>query len=80
MTTESLKDTIRRELPEWLRQDADFRAYVLDLTRHQYADRAQTEDRFDRLLAELRRDREDQNRKWEEHNREESRKWDEQNR
>ncbi|MBV5273134.1 MAG: DUF3782 domain-containing protein [Lamprocystis purpurea] len=76
MNIESLKDTLKRELPEWLRQDADFRAYVLDLTRQQSADRAQTEDRFDRLLAELRRDREDQNRKWEEQNR----KWDENNR
>jgi len=83
MNIESLKNTLKRELPEWLRQDADFRAYVLDLTRQQYADRAQTEDRFDRLLTELRQDREDQNRKWDEQDRkwdEQNRKWDEQNR
>ena len=39
MTTESLKDTIKCELPEWLRQDPDFRAYVMELTRQADAPR-----------------------------------------
>ncbi|MGF1615674.1 MAG: hypothetical protein ACFCVA_17670 [Gammaproteobacteria bacterium] len=47
----------------------DFRAYLLDLNRREYADRAETEDRFYALLAELRRDREEQARKWDEQNR-----------
>jgi len=90
MTTESLKDTFRRELPDWLRQDPDLRAYILDLTRREYANREETQDRFYELLTELRRDREEQrlnwqeqNRKWEEQNRhleEQNRKWGEQNR
>ncbi len=94
MTTESLKDTIKRELPEWLRQDPDFRAYVMELTRQAYAPRDETQDRFYDLLAELRRDREEQTRKWEEQSRrweelrvelrqdreDQARKWDEQNR
>jgi len=83
MTTESLKETIRRELPGWLRKDPEFRAYVLELTRQEYAPRAETEDRFYAILAELRRDREEQARKWDEQNRkweEQNRKWDEQNR
>lgn len=75
MNTESLKETIRRELPELLRTDPDLRAYILELTRREYAGRAETQDRFYELLAELRRDREEQSRKWEE----QSRKWDEQN-
>lgn len=73
MSAESLKETIRRELPTWLREDSEFRAYILELTRHEYADRAETGDRFYQLLGELRRDREDQAQKW----REQSRKWDE---
>ena len=83
MNTESLKEAIKRELPGWLRDDPDFRAYILDLTRREYAARAETQDRFYDLLAELRRDREAQARKWDEQNRkweEQTPKWDEQNR
>jgi hypothetical protein len=65
MNTQSLKEAIRRELPEFLRTDPDLRAYILDLTRREYAGRAQTQDRFYELLAELRRDREESARKWE---------------
>jgi hypothetical protein len=56
-----------------LRSDPELRAYILELTRHEYAGRAETQDRFYELLADLRRDREEQSRKWEEQNR----KWDE---
>jgi hypothetical protein len=38
----------------------------------EYAGRLETEDRFYQILGELRRDREEQTRKWEEH----TRKWD----
>jgi hypothetical protein len=69
MPTETLTEIIRRELPALLRQDPELRRFILDLTRGLYADRVQTEDRFDRLLDELRRDREEQTRKWEENNR-----------
>jgi hypothetical protein len=72
MPTETLAETIRRELPALLREDPGLRRFILDLTRDLYADRAQTESRFDRLLDELRRDREEQTRKWEE----DTRKWD----
>ncbi|WP_296806267.1 DUF3782 domain-containing protein [Thiocapsa sp.] len=65
MTTESLKETIKRELPTWLREDPAFRTYVLELTRDEYADRKETGDRFYELLGELRRDREKQEREWE---------------
>jgi hypothetical protein len=76
MSVELLKETIKRELPGLLRDDPSLRAYILDLTRQEYAGRAETQDRFYDLLAELRRDREEQTRKWDEQNR----KWDEQNR
>ncbi len=68
MDVESLKETLKRELPGWLREDPDFRAYILELTRREYAGRPETEDRFYALLNELRRDREEQTRKWEEQN------------
>lgn len=84
MTTESLKETIKRELPEFLRSDPDFRAYILELTRKEYAGRAETQDRFYEILAELRNDRENQARKWDENQAElrndresQARKWDE---
>jgi len=84
MPTETLTETIRRELPALLREDPELRRFILDLTRGLYADRAQTEDRFDRLLDELRRDREEQTRKWEENTckweenaQEQNRKWEE---
>ena len=73
MNTEDLKDTIKRELPNWLREDPAFRAYVMELTRGEFAERRETSDRFYDILGELRRDRERQDEKWAENNR----KWDE---
>jgi hypothetical protein len=80
MNTQSLTESIRRELPEIIRTDPDFRAYILELTRREYAGREATDDRFYEILAELRRDREEGARKWDESNREQNRKWEEQNR
>ena len=84
MDTELLKETIKKELPGLLRDDPALRAYILELTRGEYAGRQETQDRFWEVLAELRRDREEQARKWDEHNRkwdedraEQARKWDE---
>lgn len=86
-TDEEFKAQIQRELPELLRADPALREFVLELTRDLYADRAQTESRFDRVLDELRRDREASERKWEENERrwaaaraESARKWEENDR
>jgi hypothetical protein len=65
MSTESLKEQIKRELPEWLRSDPEFRRFVMELTRDEFADKRRTEGRFEAMLAELARDREEQSRKWE---------------
>jgi len=59
---------LRQELPGWLREDPEFRQWILNLTRNEFADRRETESRFDRVLDELRRDREAQSRKWDEQN------------
>jgi len=77
MNAESLKDVIKTELPGLLRDDPALREFILELTQRQYADRVETESRFDRVLAELQRDREEQSRKWEKHQAEQSRKWEE---
>jgi hypothetical protein len=66
MTTESLLKAVKRELPELLRSDPDLCAYILELTRQEYAGRAETQDRFYETLAELYKDRENQARRWDE--------------
>ena len=82
MDAELLKETIKKELPGLLRDDPALRAYILELAQSAYAGRQETQDRFWEVLAELRRDREEQARKWDEHNRkweedkaEQARKW-----
>ncbi len=87
MEKQQIRKIIRQELPVILNQDIEFRDWVSDLMQSYYAKKGETESRFDRMLEELRLDREanqrelramreEQNRKWEEQNR----KWEEQNR
>jgi hypothetical protein len=76
MTTNTLKEEIRRELPNWLRTDPELRRFDLELAREQFADRLQTEGRFETMLAELAHDREAQQRKWAA----QERRWEEQTR
>jgi len=85
MTADSLKEAIKRELPALLRSDPAFRDYVLELTRQHHPSRGETEDWFYAMLGELRRDRDAQERKWDEQKAaaerdraEQARKWDEQ--
>ncbi|RME47994.1 MAG: DUF3782 domain-containing protein [Caldilineae bacterium] len=85
MENQELIRLIRRELPDILRRDPEMRAWVLQLTQERYADRAQTENRIERMLEEIRQMREEHNRKWEENQRElramreeQARKWEEQ--
>ncbi|MFN3762420.1 MAG: PD-(D/E)XK nuclease family protein [Anaerolineae bacterium] len=68
---------IRQKLPELVRSDPEIRAWVLEIAGERFADRAQTEDRFEKMLAELRRDREEWNRRWEEQRAEWERRWEE---
>jgi len=68
-----LKQVIIRELPGIIQRDKEVQDFILGLAREHFADRQETESRFDRLLEELRRERERQERRWEEQNR----KWEE---
>jgi hypothetical protein len=71
-----LDQLILQRLPILMRQNQQIQELVLELARENFASRQETNDRFYQLLNELKRDREEQARKWEEQNR----KWDEQNR
>jgi hypothetical protein len=77
---------ILQRLPILVRQNKQIQELVLELARENFAPRQETEDRFYQLLNELKRDREEQarkwdeqNRKWEEYTQEQNHKWDEQN-
>jgi len=78
--TQQVKELIVRELPKIVKQDMEVQQLILRLSRDRFADKAVTESRFDRVLEELRRDREEQRLKWDEQKREEKEKWEEQNR
>ena len=75
MNLEALKETIRQELPELLRRDPDFRSYILEITRGEFADRKETRDWFHETLAEMRREREKQDKKWDQQVEEQAQKW-----
>ena len=75
MNLETLKETIRQELPELLRRDPDFRSYILEITRGEFADRKETRDWFHETLAEMRSERERQDKKWDQHVEEQAQKW-----
>ena len=80
MISAEMKQWIKRELPVMFREDVEIHQFILELTRGQYADKHTTENRFDRILDELQRDREEQRRKWESQDRKwesQDRKWEE---
>jgi len=64
MENQEMIELIRRELPGIMKRHREIREWVLQLTRVQYADKQETESRFDRVLEELQLDREANTRKW----------------
>lgn len=64
---------IQQELPKLIAQEPLVRDFILRTVSEYYAGKQETESKFDRILAELQRDREEQARKWDEQNR----KWEE---
>ena len=65
LTSQQVKEIILKELPAILEEDPEIHRFFLQISRRHFADKTQTEDRFDRVMEELRRDREEQSRKWE---------------
>ena len=87
MEKQEIVQLVKEQLPALLEESPELERWIEHLTAQRYANRQQTESRFDQLLGELRRDREEQSRKWAEQNRkweeskaESDRKWAEQNR
>ena len=87
MEKQEIVQLVKEQLPALLEESPELERWIEHLTAQRYANRQQTESRFDQLLGELRRDREEQSRKWAEQNRkweeskaESDRKWVEQNR
>ena len=90
LTREEVREIIYREVPRLVRTDPEIRAFlervISELGQEKFADRQQTEDRFERMLAEIksmreefqeemRKLREEGERKWRELKEESDRKW-----
>ncbi|MGA1561122.1 MAG: hypothetical protein ACO390_19140, partial [bacterium] len=73
MEKQEIVQLLKEQLPALLEESPELERWIEHLTAQRYANRQQTESRFDQLLGELRRDREEQSRKWAEQNR----KWEE---
>ena len=48
MSVTQIKQIIRRELPVIMREDVEMQQFILHLARTQFADKMETESRFDR--------------------------------
>lgn len=87
LSAQAVKKIVREELPGLMKKDKRIRKFILELSKEPWdelnekTDRLekQTESRFDLLLDELRKDREEQSRKWKEQRAEDKKRWDEQN-
>jgi len=66
MTETEIRTLIQQELPQLLAHDATLRDFIVRSLSEYYAGKPDTESRFDRVLNELERDRQEQARKWDE--------------
>jgi len=71
----TVRELIRQELPDLVRDDGKIRDLVIEVGRERFADRDRTEGRIEQILDELRRDRERNDRKWEEQRAADRREW-----
>ncbi|MDY7038258.1 MAG: hypothetical protein SV375_19120 [Thermodesulfobacteriota bacterium] len=59
-----VKEFIISELPKIMEKDPAFQQNIFRLSSGLFAEKKETENRFDKLLDELREDRERQDKKW----------------
>ncbi|MDR7921303.1 DUF3782 domain-containing protein [Thermosynechococcus sp. HY213] len=81
MEREEIIALIQRELPQLVAQDPSLRDFILRTVLDVSLPRREADIKFDRILTELQRDREEQAKRWEEQNRkwqEQDRRWQEQ--
>ena len=64
-TKEEIKKVIMGELPRLMETDPEIRRFILKVTHVRYAGKEETENRIDRILDELKEDREARDKKWE---------------
>lgn len=64
MADQEIKEIIRQELPEILQTDTTVQRILQELMGQRFAGRWETDNRFEVLLEEYRKDRDEQNRKW----------------
>ena len=62
----SVKELILKELPGLVQNDKRFQKVILDIGRGQFADKVETDNRFDQLLKRLDQKLEEDRQKWEE--------------
>jgi len=62
---EEVKKLILTQLPHLMETEPEIRDLILRVTRDHYAGKQETESRFDRVMDELKQDREAQMQKWE---------------
>ena len=78
MEKQEIVQLLKEQLPALLAESPELERWIERLTVQRYANRQQTESRFDQLLGDLSSDREEHIRKWEETKAESERKWAEQ--
>lgn len=78
LSSQTIKKIVKEELPGLMKRDKEIRQIILELSKEPLTEireqmdkiEIETESRFDRLLDELRKDREEQSKKWEENQQE----------
>ncbi len=76
-TLQELKKAIFSDLPKMMRTEPEIRDFILRITQEMYAGKQETESRFDRMMDELKRDRERWNQEWIEYRQAQEEKWEE---
>lgn len=65
-SVKEIREIILKELPKVIETDIEIQNFILRLSRQYFADKETTDDKFDRILNELRVNRERQDKQWNE--------------
>jgi len=74
-----LHEYLIKELPVIIEENLNIQKMIFLISRKNFAEREKTDDRFERMFEELQKDRDENNRRWDEQNRQFNQKWDETN-
>jgi hypothetical protein len=79
MDKTELREYLIKELPVIIEENQNIQKKIFLISKKNFADRDKTDDRFERMFEELKKDRDENNKKWEEQNKQFNQKWEEQN-